>query len=47
LGTFKGAALSLANIIGFGTGTKSLFNYGKAALEEKKRKIGIDTSEAE
>ena len=47
LGMLKGAIPTLANIIGFGTGTKSLINTAKNSITERQKKVQIDTSEAE
>ena len=45
LGTLKGALPTLMNIIGLGTGTKSLLNMGKTWLTDQKAKVQLETTE--
>lgn len=47
LGMKNGALPTLANLIGFGTGTKSLINMAKNKINEYKSKINLNTEEAE
>lgn len=47
LGSFKGGLLSLFNLVGFGTGLKSIVNITKDWYTERKLKITTDTAQAE
>lgn len=47
LGTLNGVLPTLANIVGFGTGTKSLLKGGMDWIQQKKGKYDIETTEAQ
>ena len=47
LGTLNGVLPTLANIIGFGTGTKSLLKSGMDFVQSQKGKYQLETQEAE
>jgi len=47
LGTLKGVLPTLMSLINFGRGTKGVFNLGKDWIEKRKRKLNVDTKDAE
>ena len=47
LGTLKGVLPTLANIIGFGTGTKGLVKMGIDAMQAQKSKYQVETTQAQ
>jgi len=47
LGMKNGVLPTLMNLVGFGTGLKSLVRIGQDAINSRKAKIGADTSQAQ